>query len=241
MIKFRMVIISFIEVAFPLTIAAVAHDCSSPGDCMQTAGYNAIVSIVGGILGLAAAIFGKAILDTLQNTFLKELWPISPDEKATPGAVATPRELAERARRAARAHPTDCSSSTAQVADDYGITALNNLPTANKQVQYMQNPENGWRTVTAEEAQDLANQGYLVIAGRAEPNGIGHVAVVVPGQMVQSGDGNSYPLVAGGALDSNNPGVPGAAYSENGHGVNHAWSRRHRQEVEYYVPLARTP
>ncbi|MBI4318816.1 MAG: RHS repeat protein [Chloroflexi bacterium] len=40
---------------------ALAHDCSSLVDCLQTAGYNAVVAIVGGILAIIAGILGISI------------------------------------------------------------------------------------------------------------------------------------------------------------------------------------
>jgi uncharacterized membrane protein len=40
---------------------ALAHDCSSPADCEQTAGYNAVIAVAGGVLALAAGLFGNAI------------------------------------------------------------------------------------------------------------------------------------------------------------------------------------
>lgn len=40
---------------------ALAHDCSSPRDCEQTAGYNAVVALAGGALALASGLFGSAI------------------------------------------------------------------------------------------------------------------------------------------------------------------------------------
>jgi hypothetical protein len=40
---------------------ALAHDCSSPADCEQTAGYNAVIALAGGVLALAAGLFGNAI------------------------------------------------------------------------------------------------------------------------------------------------------------------------------------
>ena len=38
-----------------------AHDCSSPADCEQTAGYNAILAIVGGIMGILASLLGPLL------------------------------------------------------------------------------------------------------------------------------------------------------------------------------------
>ena len=43
------------------TQPALAHDCSSPADCEQTAGYNAIIALVGGALALASGLIGNAI------------------------------------------------------------------------------------------------------------------------------------------------------------------------------------
>ena len=40
---------------------ALAHDCSSPADCEQTAGYNAIIALVGGALALTSGLIGNAI------------------------------------------------------------------------------------------------------------------------------------------------------------------------------------
>ena len=40
---------------------ALAHDCSSPADCEQTAGYNAIIALAGGALALASGLIGNAI------------------------------------------------------------------------------------------------------------------------------------------------------------------------------------
>lgn len=52
-------------IALALVVAtaqpALAHDCSSPADCEQTAGYNAIIALVGGALALAGGLIGNAI------------------------------------------------------------------------------------------------------------------------------------------------------------------------------------
>ncbi|MBM4287051.1 MAG: hypothetical protein FJ135_02680 [Deltaproteobacteria bacterium] len=38
-----------------------AHDCSSPADCEETAGYNAVLAIVGGIMGILASLLGPLL------------------------------------------------------------------------------------------------------------------------------------------------------------------------------------
>ncbi|MCS7081165.1 MAG: LysM peptidoglycan-binding domain-containing protein [Chloracidobacterium sp.] len=45
----------------------------------------------------------------------------------------------------------------------------------------------GWREVSAEEAQRLANQGHPVVASWRNPGGIGHIAIVRPGEMTSRG------------------------------------------------------
>lgn len=40
-------------------VISLAHDCSSPGDCEETAGYNAAVAIVGGAIALVSGIIGS--------------------------------------------------------------------------------------------------------------------------------------------------------------------------------------
>ncbi len=37
---------------------AAAHDCSSPRDCEQTAGYNAVIALTGGIVAVGAGLIG---------------------------------------------------------------------------------------------------------------------------------------------------------------------------------------
>ena len=43
------------------TQPALAHDCASPADCEQTAGYNAVIALAGGALALASGLIGNAI------------------------------------------------------------------------------------------------------------------------------------------------------------------------------------
>jgi predicted chitinase len=48
-------------------------------------------------------------------------------------------------------------------------------------------PRFGWREVSAEEAQAMANQGHPAVASWNNPGGIGHIAVVRPGEMTSRG------------------------------------------------------
>ncbi|MGQ9896466.1 MAG: peptidoglycan-binding protein, partial [Acidobacteriota bacterium] len=47
--------------------------------------------------------------------------------------------------------------------------------------------QHGWRQVSAEEAQRLANEGHPTMVGWKNPNGIGHVAIVRPGNINERG------------------------------------------------------
>lgn len=56
---------------------------------------------------------------------------------------------------------------------------------ANDVIQWLQS-QGGWKEVDSERAQDLANQGYPVVATWLNPGGIGHIAVVRPGEYSSS-------------------------------------------------------
>ncbi len=47
--------------------------------------------------------------------------------------------------------------------------------------------QHGWRRVSAEEAQRLANEGHPTMVGWKNPSGIGHVAIVRPGNINERG------------------------------------------------------
>lgn len=48
-------------------------------------------------------------------------------------------------------------------------------------------PRNGWRKVSAEEAQRMANEGHPTVASWNNPGGIGHIAMVRPGELTAGG------------------------------------------------------
>ena len=55
---------------------------------------------------------------------------------------------------------------------------------ANAVIQWLQNrgQNQGWKRVDSQQAQDLANQGFPVVVTWLNLGGIGHIAVVRPGQ-----------------------------------------------------------
>ncbi|MFL5346408.1 MAG: peptidoglycan-binding protein [Hyalangium sp.] len=77
-------------------------------------------------------------------------------------------------------------------------------------------PQQGWHKVSAAEAQKLANEGHPAVAVWKNPSGIGHVAVVRPGEMTSAG-----PAIA----------QAGASNFNNGH-VKDSFGTR---PVEYFV------
>src|SRR5262249_22253029 len=89
-----------------------------------------------------------------------------------------------------------------------------------------------WRTVSAAEAQNLANQGQFVVAGMTGDDldqDHGHVAVVVKGQARKSPDGILYPAVASGSIG----GASGRSTGDKTAGQ--IFPKDYRQDVKYYV------
>ena len=67
---------------------------------------------------------------------------------------------------------------------------------ANEMTEYWIDHPDAWQPIPMSQAQELANQGYFVVAGWINPDRTksGHVVVVVPGEM-QSGWGTKVPCV----------------------------------------------
>lgn len=86
---------------------------------------------------------------------------------------------------------TFCNFSINHVCNEVNYTKFNagiNLPvSANTMVKTMSDPTGDWMTVAGDVAQYHANQGALVIAGQSNPQGHGHVCVVIPGELKDSG------------------------------------------------------
>lgn len=82
---------------------------------------------------------------------------------------------------------THCNQFIQYVAKCMGYGAFDGM-TANEMVEFMRKPENGWiQPADGKTAQEHANKGVLVLAGRANPLGHGHVCLVVPGILEKSG------------------------------------------------------
>lgn len=73
----------------------------------------------------------------------------------------------------------------------YSTNELNNMK-ANEMVQYWRNHPENWEKIDMKQAQKLANEGFFVVAGYRNPNGSGHVVVVVPGEESYSPSWSDY-------------------------------------------------
>jgi hypothetical protein len=127
-------------------------------------------------------------------------------------------DLTEAAQRAYELHPDYCNFSVAAVANAYGNHDLD----GKRASQQLEKMDADWDEVSASEAQRLANQGVLVVAGYP-----GHTAVVTPGSMKTHGR-ESYPMVTGGGSD--------LGRSDGTRSVGDVWRKDVRDEVRYFTP-----
>lgn len=91
---------------------------------------------------------------------------------------------------------THCNQFIHYVCSCFGYTNFVGMK-ANDIVAYMDKLENGWIAVDDGVAQQHANSGVIVIAGRSNPDGHGHVNLVLPGILEKSGTyGRAVPKCA---------------------------------------------
>jgi hypothetical protein len=113
-----------------------------------------------------------------------------------------PNVLRETALASAQANKKDCADSTYDTATNLGHTDLPGKETnADKQIEHLRS---NWRSVTQDEAIQLANQGILVIANMTSKelkDTYGHTAIVAPGGGIEHPprSGKYYPKLIGGA------------------------------------------
>ena len=97
------------------------------------------------------------------------------------------RLLVAACERAYDAFTNDCSHAVHQVIREI-VDPQFPYRVANDLMAYFASPGSGWRQVSSvEEASSLADQGIVVVGGLAYPRGQGHVLVVMPGPMHDSG------------------------------------------------------
>lgn len=137
------------------------------------------------------------------------------------------------------ASPDDCSGAVRVLLQRQKIAfAFGN---ANDFMARVAQPGSGWRRVTLEEASRLANEGKVVVGGKAEPGGHGHVLAVMPGPWQHAGgfmaggkqihsSAESYPPAMSGSL-----GPYEGAHSRGEKTVYDAWSKKDFGDVTYWA------
>ena len=147
--------------------------------------------------------------------------------RRAPGPLSMKAQaLRDAALRAYTLHPDLCQQSTAEVAHQYGRPELDGRP-ANRQVAAM---HASWRELNPIRAAAMADEGTLVIAGRAGSGNSGHTAIVVPGTPVIV-DGKPYPYVCGGGLPMRR--------SDGNRTAADTWTASERAQVRYFTPETR--
>lgn len=87
---------------------------------------------------------------------------------------------------------TFCNFAVNSILTDMGYTKFNagvNQPiSANAMVKSMSDPSGDWMIISGDVAQHHANSGAIVIAGQLNVLGHGHVCIVIPGELKDSGN-----------------------------------------------------
>ncbi len=128
-------------------------------------------------------------------------------------------------------HTRDCSGSIREALRQLGILLPPNADANGLMVFFAQT----WQPVTTmDRAAELANRGKVVVGGRAEPNGHGHVQLVLPGGLVEQslpGLTKGYPRSMSGSMGS-----WAGARSNGNHTVRDAWSDKDWDQVTFWTP-----
>lgn len=93
---------------------------------------------------------------------------------------------------------TYCNRFISYVANGYGYQEFDGM-TANEMHLFMKDPKNGWMEIPDDAViQSHANAGVLCLASWANPEGHGHVCLILPGILEKSSTwgGRSVPKVA---------------------------------------------
>ena len=107
----------------------------------------------------------------------------------------------------------------------YGFLPQGMNARANEMVKYWRAHPEHWQPIQLSEAQDLANQGYFVVAGYVAPAGSGHVVVVVPGGGTIS---KSWGGLVPNTMDT------GAGMRRNKTTLNFSFGKDKKGKIEFY-------
>ena len=122
---------------------ALAHDCSSPSDCEETAGYNAVVAVIGGLIAIIVGIFSSSLGAAIGAV------PVTPLEPATGAPVEDPAEPGPMMQAKLAALIAQASADKATIEQLTG--QLSGSALLARQCQTMIDNQNG--TITALETQ----------------------------------------------------------------------------------------
>ncbi|MDE1863039.1 MAG: hypothetical protein KGI33_09015, partial [Thaumarchaeota archaeon] len=87
-----------------------------------------------------------------------------------------------------------CNQFVRAVAERIQVTDFSENMKANDQIQYMRDHPNSWEKIESEKkAQELANSGKFVVAGWLNPEGHGHVCIVIKGSMANTSMTDAFP------------------------------------------------
>ncbi|OGF57739.1 MAG: hypothetical protein A2Z21_00915 [Candidatus Fraserbacteria bacterium RBG_16_55_9] len=79
-------------ILFLFADAALADSCSTAFDCLQTAGYNAVLALTGGIIAVVTAVFGNHLAQSIASLFRPDGMRIP--QRATPAPTSVQDERA---------------------------------------------------------------------------------------------------------------------------------------------------
>lgn len=100
--------------------------------------------------------------------------------------IRTTTQIKNAAAKAVRSIPgtdSQCSKGVRLAFKNLYGTLPSGMDTdANGMTRYWMNTPSKWGEIKISEAQSYANNGYFVVAGYINPNGHGHVVVIVPGK-----------------------------------------------------------
>lgn len=91
-----------------------------------------------------------------------------------------------KAEKVGRKLRTFCNIAVHHISQGLGCIELGGK-LANKQIEYMRFATETWNPCDSEGAQAFANVGELVIGGKIKIGGHGHIVVIHPGGMIESG------------------------------------------------------
>ena len=108
----------------------------------------------------------------------------------------------------------------------YSSADLNNMR-ANDMIDYWSQNPSKWEPIKMSEAQELANEGWFVVAGWKATSGSGHVVVIVPG-ITNKGNWNGLYINIPKAMDT------GANMKTPSQGLNFSFGKKKHKDVIFF-------